>query len=479
MSIDESTVLLIDNKASRSRQLHSILEFLDIEQVRAVTYSDWQPLDSDEMLHIVLLGGGDTPAAVNKLFTALREYDNSVPVILFREDLERGAYPDELVKEAMGVIDHPLRYRQLFKFLQQAQVYRNNQTREVQRRASPELFRSLVGNSRSTLLVRKLIDQVAMSEANVLILGDSGTGKEVVARNIHYSSGRRDKPFVPINCGAIPTDLLESELFGHEKGAFTGAISARQGRFELAEGGTLFLDEIGDMSLHMQVKLLRVLQERTFERIGSNKSIHTNARIIAATHQNLEHSISQGDFREDLFYRLNVFPIEVPPLREHAEDIPLLINELITRLEHENRGSVRLTPAAVISLCQYPWPGNVRELANLVERLVIMYPMGVVEPNDLPEKFQTKGTKSAALPVATSQFAAEVLEYGPPMMPRLPKDGVDLKEHLASLECHFIQQALEEANGVVAHAASRLKLRRTTLVEKMRKYGLQRMEEAS
>ena len=174
-----------------------------------------------------------------------------------------------------------------------------------------------------------------------MILGESGTGKEVVARNIHYNSSRRDNPFVPINCGAIPSELLESELFGHEKGAFTGAISTRQGRFELAEGGTLFLDEIGDMSMHMQVKLLRVLQERTFERVGSNKTIASDVRIIAATHRNLEDAISKGKFREDLFYRLNVFPIEMPPLRDRIEDIPLLINELIKRLEHEKRGSIR------------------------------------------------------------------------------------------------------------------------------------------
>ncbi|MDH5591902.1 MAG: sigma-54 dependent transcriptional regulator, partial [Gammaproteobacteria bacterium] len=335
------------------------------------------------------------------------------------------------------------------------------------------------------------------SETNVLILGESGTGKEVVARNLHHFSSRREKPFVPVNCGAIPGELLESELFGHEKGAFTGAITTRKGRFEMAEGGTLFLDEIGDMPLPMQVKLLRVLQERTYERIGSNKTMTTNVRVIAATHRNLEEHITNGHFREDLFYRLNVFPIEMPSLRERPEDIPLLINEMITRVEHENRGTVRLTPAAIASLCRYQWQGNVRELANVIERLVILYPYGTVDFDDLPEKFQVEG---GDLPEAVVTVIEQSPELEPVKQPEpeiaqpesvrpstssnpaqesselesLPEDGLDLKEHLANLEYLLIKQALDEADGVVAHAANKLKMRRTTLVEKMRKYGIQR-----
>ncbi|MEJ2687791.1 MAG: sigma-54 dependent transcriptional regulator, partial [Gammaproteobacteria bacterium] len=337
-----------------------------------------------------------------------------------------------------------------------------------------DLFRSLVGNSRAIQRIRKLIQQVADSEANVLILGESGTGKEVVARNLHYYSRRRENPFVPINCGAIPGDLLESELFGHEKGAFTGAISSRQGRFEMADSGTLFLDEIGDMSLSMQVKLLRVLQERTFERVGSNKSIQANVRVIAATHRDLEEAIKDGKFREDLFYRLNVFPIEMPPLRDRVEDIPLLVNELVRRIEHEKRGSVRLTPSALMGLCQYNWPGNVRELANLVERMAILHPFGVVDIGDLPEKFQVEGIPpQAKLEEAWANPEPPDLELNEP---RLPRDGLDLKEHLNNLELTYIKQALDDAGGVVAHAAKRLGMRRTTLVEKLRKYGLQRNE---
>ena len=254
-----------------------------------------------------------------------------------------------------------------------------------------------------------------------------------------------------------------------------GAITTRQGRFEIAQGGTLFLDEIGDMSQSMQVKLLRVLQERIFERVGSNKSIKADVRIIAATHVNLEEAIKEGDFREDLFYRLNVFPIETPPLRDRIEDLPLLINDLTERLEHEGNGSIHLSTSTVQSLSKYGWPGNVRELANLIERLSILYPDGTVNVTDLPEKYQ-----SAEVLENSELFEAEedgLEDNG--VMPRLPHGGIDLKEHLTNLEFSMIKQALDESNWVVAHAAKRLQLGRTTLVEKMRKYNMQRQDEAS
>ena len=319
----------------------------------------------------------------------------------------------------------------------------------------------------------------------MLILGESGTGKEVVARNIHYYSNRRNKPFVPINCGAIPSELLESELFGHEKGSFTGAVGTRQGRFELAEGGTIFLDEIGDMPLNMQVKLLRVIQERSFERVGSNKSVKSDVRIVAATHRDLEKLIEDGTFREDLYYRLNVFPVEMPPLKTRAEDLPLLVNELITRLEHEKKSSVKLTPAAMMALCNYDWPGNVRELANLMERMTILHPYGVVDVSDLPSKVvphvphdaeeADNGELMESMPTLLSGMPAKELNN----TPRLPRDGINLKQHLTEIEISLIEQSLDECAGVVAHAANRLQIRRTTLVEKMRKYGIQRPEEVS
>jgi len=316
-----------------------------------------------------------------------------------------------------------------------------------------------------------MIDQVSDTNASVLILGDSGTGKEVIARNIHAQSSRSKKPFIPINCGAIPADLLESELFGHEKGAFTGAISSRQGRFELAEGGVIFLDEIGDMPLPMQVKLLRVLQERCYEKVGSNKSIKTDVRVIAATHRRLEELIAEGNFREDLFYRLNVFPIEVPPLRERRSDIPLLIHEMISRIERENRGSVRLSKKAIAMLQQYDWPGNVRELANLIERLAILFPHGVVDSKDLPEKYQVKGAITADLESTEDEINPVPLNAE---MSELPSDGIDMKKYLTDIEKTLIEQALMKSNNVVARAADMLNMRRTTLVEKMRKYEIER-----
>jgi len=334
----------------------------------------------------------------------------------------------------------------------------------------------LVGDSHSMQRIRRMIEQVSDSMASVLILGDSGTGKEVVARNIHYYSNRRDKPFVPINCGAIPAELLESELFGHEKGAFTGAISARQGRFELAEGGVIFLDEIGDMPLSMQVKLLRVLQERCFERVGSNQTQQTDVRVIAATHRNLEQLIETGKFREDLYFRLNVFPIEVPSLSERPEDIPLLTKELINRFEAEKRGTLRLTAAATRMLMAYEWPGNVRELANLIERMMILFPHGVVDARDLPDKYQN----AEWLPVESQgNDVTPGLGGLEQALSELGNQSMDMKQFLAEIETRFIEESLVLSQGVVARAADMLGMRRTTLVEKMRKYGIERFEMAS
>jgi len=331
----------------------------------------------------------------------------------------------------------------------------------------------LIGSSNAIERINLMIDQVSDTNASVLILGDSGTGKEVIARNIHAQSSRSKKPFIPINCGAIPADLLESELFGHEKGAFTGAISSRQGRFELAEGGVIFLDEIGDMPLSMQVKLLRVLQERCYEKVGSNKSIKTDVRVIAATHRRLEELIAEGKFREDLFYRLNVFPIEVPPLSERRSDIPLLIHEMIARIERENRGSVRLSKKAITMLQQYDWPGNVRELANLIERLAILYPHGVVDSKDLPEKYLTP---DAIIPDVETAASVAGLPMANTELRELPSDGIDMKKYLTDIEIALIEQALSKTNNVVARAATMLNMRRTTLVEKKRKYEIERTD---
>jgi sigma-54 specific flagellar transcriptional regulator A len=458
-------VLVVDADPLRRTQFRLILEACGAAEVVEADLDSWKAAAAIGDWTAAFVGEGAAVSAVAGHYVEL-------PTFLY------GAEPESLPVGVIASVPFPPRYDRLFYLLHRAEVYREHSSHRAPENLPALVQQTLVGRSAATRQVWRLIAQVADSEANVLILGDSGTGKEVVARNLHFLSGRREGPFVPVNCGAIPGELLESELFGHEKGAFTGAITARQGRFELAEGGTLFLDEIGDMPLPMQVKLLRVLQERTFERVGSNKSIRANVRVVAATHRDLEERIRQGTFREDLYYRLNVFPIEMAPLRERREDIPLLINEFVTRLERENRGAVRLTPAAVRSLSGYAWPGNVRELANLVERLVIMYPYGIVDFRELPAKFQMEGVEVPDDLPLPAQAAPRAPEASGPTAPvsTLPKDGLDLKEYLAELELSFIQQALDDADGVVAHAATRLGMRRTTLVEKMRKYGLQRCE---
>ncbi|MDT8384224.1 MAG: sigma-54 dependent transcriptional regulator [Gammaproteobacteria bacterium] len=472
---DSMTLLLVEDDDQQRQKLAAILEFVAQGAV-SVTDSQ-QALDKiNGSVEVVLLGNCGSTQQLTELFEAIKAKSEQTPLVLLVPDNGESPLPKETVQSAFALLNLPMRYSELSDVLQRAEVFNLGRKRGGGGGINLELFRSLVGNSRGVVEVRKLIEQVAESEATVLILGESGTGKEVVARNLHYHSSRRNKAFVPINCGAIPAELLESELFGHEKGAFTGAISARRGRFEMAEGGTLFLDEIGDMPMNMQVKLLRVLQERIFERVGGTKELTADVRVVAATHQNLEELIKEGKFREDLFYRLNVFPIDMPPLRDRIDDIPLLVNELIARMEHEKRGSVRFTPATMMALCQYRWPGNVRELSNLLERMVIMYPYGIVDVGDLPAKFRPAGSPMTQdLPVMNFEpHLVSSTDFQ--TSSRLPREGLDLKEHISTMECSLIKQALDEADGVVAHAAKRLKMRRTTLVEKLRKYGLQRGE---
>ena len=352
------------------------------------------------------------------------------------------------------------------------------------------------GRSPAIARINRLITQVAPFDTNVLILGESGTGKEVVARAVHAASRRAGRPFVPINCGAIPAELLESELFGHEKGAFTGALNARRGRFEMAEGGTIFLDEIGDMPPAMQVKLLRVLQERCFERVGGTLTQRCDVRVIAATHRNLETAIASGLFREDLYYRLNVVPIEMPALRDRSEDLAELVDALTARVGAQHAVSVRFSAAALQALRRYRWPGNVRELANLIERMAIQCGGAVVTVADLPPRYvpddwtgadeeplavtaslpllsDPSGREGAAAPDEVLDERQALLGMADASEVELPAGGLDIRVYLDSLEERLIVKALQSTAGVVARAAELLCLRRTTLVEKMRKYGLQ------
>jgi sigma-54 specific flagellar transcriptional regulator A len=476
-------ILVVDDDDKRRHELSIILDFLG-ESAIIATPDNWEEQVIDENVGEftgIFLSNTAGTASLNDCLSKLLTWNKCAAIVLLDVLIDEFAVKSKtdanLRKHIIATLATPPSYNQLLATLHRCQCFHQAQM-DAQRhpiRRAPHLFRSLVGTSRNISHVREMMSQVADKEVTVLVTGESGTGKEVVARNLHYHSSRRDKPFVPVNCGAIPAELLESELFGHEKGAFTGAISTRAGRFEMAEGGTLFLDEIGDMPLNMQVKILRVLQEKSYERVGGNKTQVTNVRIIAATHRNLEQMIVEETFREDLFYRLNVFPIEMPSLDQRREDIPLLLTEIIARLENEKRGSVRFNSAAIMSLCQHRWSGNVRELANLVERMSILHPYGVIGANDLPPKFCHVDISDEVFDLPDNQEhegGAAVVNLK--ATPLLPENGIDLKEYLTGLEQSLIQQALDDSGGVVARAAERLSIRRTTLVEKMRKYEMQR-----
>jgi sigma-54 specific flagellar transcriptional regulator A len=478
--------VVYDCDPERAERVAAVLREVDLEPLLIDHAALMRAVIQSPMAPPALLIGDIGDCDWVELGAALREQMGDVPVVAYGSS----AVANQLV-EAIGAsrvrrLPFPFKSTALASALRVPAQAAFEETRDV---SMP------TGSSALIKDVARLIRQVAAHDSSVLILGESGTGKELCARAVHEASPRRQRPFVAINCGAIPAELLESELFGHEKGAFTGAIATRKGRFEIAEGGTLFLDEIGDMSLSMQVKLLRVLQERVFERVGNHTQIRCNVRIIAATHRNLEESIIRGAFREDLFYRLNVFPIEMPSLRSRIEDLPSLVRTFCDRNAAEGRGKLELSPRVMKVLSHYPWPGNVRELGNLIERLSILCPNRRIDVADLPPKYRPAALLAeldldsepdtiGALPLPEfdieETFELEDQEVmsllaesdSPDALIQLPPEGLDLRDHLFTIERDLIQQALNRAGGTVAHAARLLKLRRTTLVEKLRKFQM-------
>lgn len=364
-------------------------------------------------------------------------------------------------------------------------------------------FPKMIGQSAAIELVRDMIGTLANSSSTVLITGESGTGKELAAQALHLQGQRKSSQFVPINCGAIPKDLIESELFGHIKGAYTGALADRRGRFEMADGGTLFLDEVGELPLDMQVKLLRCLQERSVVPLGSNRSIPFDVRIVAATNRDLDDEVAAGRFREDLYYRLNVLPLKLAPLRERRDDIPALLEHFSRKFAQEGTVPVDFAPDLLDALQRYDWPGNIRELSNLVDRFSTLFAGQELRLHAIPAWLLPKGMAKegaaswASKPVrppepepdillmvqgisaeslvgegVLQKPAAVPLSKAPAGQAVLPPDGLSLKEHLLDIERDYIQQALERSQGNVSRAARLLSLQRTTLIEKINKLGL-------
>ncbi len=389
---------------------------------------------SPETICIIITGYGTIQGAVEALKLGAYDY------------LCKPIKPDEVII----LIDKALEIRNLRR-------ENKNLKKELKNKYG---FKNIIGSSPAMKEVFSLIEKVADTDSTVLITGESGTGKELIAHAIHYASDRKDKPFIPVNCAAIPEELLESELFGHEKGAFTHAIKTRIGRFELANKGTIFLDEIGEMSPSLQVKLLRVLQERKFERVGGVKTISVDIRVVAATNKDLETEVKEGKFREDLFYRLNVIPIHIPPLRERPSDIPLLVDYFLRKYSKDKGRKIEgVSEDAMKILMKYDWPGNVRELENIIERLVILSNGKTIKKEDLPIQIIEKVGAQISTTLPTGEM-------------EIPEEGLSLSEAVSNLEKTLILKALERTGGIKNRAAKLLKMNRTTLIEKMKKLGL-------
>ena len=440
--------------AETARHVTERLEFVGETVVRV---ADGAPIPGD--VGAVFTDGDSTP-------------DNrALPTIRLSRDA--GPIGDGVV----ALVSMPLQLNDLLSALHAATQFRDQQGFDWPQVEKESLrFAGLVGASPRMAAVREAMGKVAARDVTVLILGESGTGKDIVARALHDASHRSDGPFVPLDCGAVAPELLDSEIFGHDKGAFAGAIGSKPGRLEMANGGTLFLDAIGELPMPMQAKLLRVLQERAFARLGGSTTIKCNARVIVATHRDLEEMVRDGAFREDLYYRLNVFPIALPALRERSQDIAALITALSADVEARQGVTVRFDGSAVAAFERYRWPGHVRELANLIERMAIAHPGGIVGAGQLPAKVGASDDARVRHPGIARADGDSMID--PDRPPALPVNGIDLKDYLERLERSLIRQALDDTDCVVARAADRLHIRRTTLVEKMRKYGLQRSDAA-
>ncbi len=453
-------VLIVDDESSLRTALFRVLDRRGLSVITANKIEEAKALcQIDQPLDLALIDMNLPDGDGIEFMTSVKAQHPACQVIILTGHGSIESAVRATQKGAFHFITKPFNMEELMSLVDKALTHKKLQQENLQLRSElgrKYQFDQIIGHSAEIQGVLSLVERVSDSDSTVLVTGESGTGKELIAKAVHYNSPRAQNPFIAINCGAIPSELLESELFGHMKGAFTGAIANRVGRFELADGGTIFLDEIGDLEPALQVKLLRVLQERVIEPVGGSKGVPVNVRVIAATNKNLEEQVAQGRFREDLFYRLNVIPIVIPGLRERKSDIPILFNHFV---EIFNRNKVKkltgITTDAMDFLVNYPWPGNIRELENLVERLAILKGHGQVDVNDLPAKYRSAATSS----VDKVSLA-------------IPDDGLDFNSAVDQFENELILRALERTGWNRNQAAHLLRLNRTTLVEKIKKKGL-------
>lgn len=456
----KKSILIVDDEQTIRDTVRGILEDEDFYARSASDGENALESIADELPDLVLLDiwmpGMDGLQVLKKI----KQDWPFLPVIIMsgHGNIETAVKATKL--GAYDFIEKPLSYEQLVLTIQNALKYKELQEENVLLRQKTDSSRDLIGQSPAMQKLKEQIDIVGPTDAWILIQGENGTGKELVARTIHRLSKRGLKPLIEVNCAAIPEELIESELFGHEKGAFTGATSMKQGKFDLANGGTLFLDEIGDMSLKTQAKVLRILQEQRFERVGGTKTIHVDVRIIAATNKNLEREIEAGNFREDLYYRLNVIPIEVPPLRERKEDIEPLLNVFLQEFAQKTaKGPKKVAPEVIETLKKHDWPGNVRELRNLAERLAILSKGPEITPEDLPLSYR-KGIKNGP----GSQTAEDHIA------PWLACQS--FRDAKAMFEREYLAQKLAEHGGNITKTAETIGLERRHLHRKIVQLGL-------
>ncbi len=454
-----SHILIVEDDSSVLKMLEALLNSAGYQTTGLTDAEEALKTAKRTPFHLYLIDHHLPGMSGIDLLKEIKKIDSEAVVIMMTAFGTIESAVDALKAGAYDYLPKPFQIDLVLTLVKKAlEYYRLKHENLILQKSVQEKYRyeNIVGNSPPMQKVFELIEKVSDSDSTILLQGESGTGKEVIAKTIHFNSPRRDKPLIPINCGAIPEALLESELFGHEKGAFTGAISSRLGRFELAHGGTLFLDEISEMPLSLQVKLLRVLQEREFERVGGTKSIHVDVRIIAATNQDLEEAVAEKKFRKDLFYRLNVIPINVPALREHKEDIPLLIDHFLSKFNTRKGRTIKgITPEALKILMAYSWPGNIRELENLMERIITLRQEGSISPDDIPDKYKKAEAASTA---SLFQF---------------PDEGINFTKVVTEFEVHLLNQALLKSKGVKNRAAQLLQLNRTTLVERLKRLDKQ------